>query len=99
MAIASLLFVRIYRKTTRRQLHTSAEMSRLCRRLRQGPWGRPLMFKRKTVKSKASTVHPSHAAHHAYHWSLVGSFPPRDAVWGYPLDCRNQALLFKNLLV
>src|SRR5215471_15885142 len=32
------------------------------------------MIKRKTVKSKASRVHPSHAAHHAYHWSLVGSF-------------------------
>jgi hypothetical protein len=26
MAIASLLFVRIYRKTTRRQLHISAEI-------------------------------------------------------------------------
>src|SRR5437773_3811393 len=33
-----------------------------------------LMIKRKTVKSKASRVHPSHAAHQAYHWSLVGSF-------------------------
>src|SRR6266478_5449045 len=29
---------------------------------------------RTTVKSKASSVHPSHAAHQAYHWSLVGSF-------------------------
>src|ERR1051326_6308498 len=33
-----------------------------------------LMIKRKTVKSKASSVQPSQAAHHAYHWSLVGSF-------------------------
>src|SRR5215813_2539654 len=32
------------------------------------------MIKRKTVKSKASRVHPSQAAHQAYHWSLVGSF-------------------------
>src|SRR5206468_9198198 len=32
------------------------------------------MIKRKTVKSKASRVQPSQAAHHAYHWSLVGSF-------------------------
>src|SRR5262249_52402115 len=29
---------------------------------------------RKTVKSKASRVQPNHAAHQAYHWSLVGSF-------------------------
>src|SRR6266566_6422514 len=33
-----------------------------------------LMISRKTVKSKASSVQPSQAAHHAYHWSLVGSF-------------------------
>src|SRR5437016_7008605 len=33
-----------------------------------------LMISRKTVKSKASRVHPSQAAHQAYHWSLVGSF-------------------------
>src|SRR5215831_19423492 len=33
-----------------------------------------LMINRNTVKSKASSVQPSHAAHHAYHWSLVGSF-------------------------
>src|SRR5690349_4811730 len=33
-----------------------------------------LMIKRKTVKSNASSVHPSQAAHQAYHWSLVGSF-------------------------
>src|ERR1700739_2298016 len=33
-----------------------------------------LMINRKTVKSKASRVHPSQAAHQAYHWSLVGSF-------------------------
>src|SRR5438105_5352559 len=33
-----------------------------------------LMISRNTVKSKASRVHPSHAAHQAYHWSLVGSF-------------------------
>src|SRR5437016_5189696 len=32
------------------------------------------MIKRKTVKSKASSVQPSQAAHHAYHWSLSGSF-------------------------
>src|SRR5712675_1371532 len=32
------------------------------------------MISRKTVKSKASSVQPSHAAHQAYHWSLVGSF-------------------------
>src|SRR5712691_7742347 len=32
------------------------------------------MIKRKTVKSNASSVQPSQAAHHAYHWSLVGSF-------------------------
>ena len=32
-----------------------------------------LMINRKTVKSNASSVHPSHAAHQAYHWSLVGS--------------------------
>src|SRR5215472_17697007 len=32
------------------------------------------MISRNTVKSKASKVQPSHAAHHAYHWSLVGSF-------------------------
>src|SRR5204863_10015131 len=31
------------------------------------------MIKRKTVKSNASSVQPSQAAHHAYHWSLVGS--------------------------
>src|SRR6266478_7624793 len=31
------------------------------------------MIKRKTVKSKASRVQPSQAAHQAYHWSLVGS--------------------------
>ena len=33
-----------------------------------------LMISRNTVKSKASKVQPSHAAHQAYHWSLVGSF-------------------------
>src|SRR5712691_2170044 len=32
------------------------------------------MINRKTVKSKASRVQPSQAAHQAYHWSLVGSF-------------------------
>src|SRR5215471_15400192 len=32
-----------------------------------------LMISRKTVKSKASRVQPSQAAHQAYHWSLVGS--------------------------
>jgi hypothetical protein len=32
------------------------------------------MISRKTVKSNASSVHPSHAAMNAYHWSLVGSF-------------------------
>src|SRR5436190_1517267 len=32
-----------------------------------------LMIRRKTVKSNASRVQPSQAAHHAYHWSLVGS--------------------------
>src|ERR1700756_3880287 len=32
-----------------------------------------LMISRNTVKSKASSVQPSHAAHQAYHWSLVGS--------------------------
>src|ERR1700687_136726 len=32
------------------------------------------MINRKIVKSKASRVHPSHAATQAYHWSLVGSF-------------------------
>src|SRR2546421_954582 len=32
-----------------------------------------LMISRKTVKSNASSVQPSQAAHHAYHWSLVGS--------------------------
>src|SRR5437773_11237412 len=32
-----------------------------------------LMISRKTVKSNASRVQPSQAAHHAYHWSLVGS--------------------------
>jgi hypothetical protein len=32
------------------------------------------MISRNTVKSNASRVYPSQAAHHAYHWSLVGSF-------------------------
>src|SRR6516162_4297626 len=32
------------------------------------------MISRKTVKSNASRVQPNQAAHHAYHWSLVGSF-------------------------
>src|SRR5262249_11309986 len=32
-----------------------------------------LMISRNTVKSNASSVHPSQAAHQAYHWSLVGS--------------------------
>jgi hypothetical protein len=32
-----------------------------------------LIISRNTVKSKASSVQPSHAAHQAYHWSLVGS--------------------------
>ena len=32
------------------------------------------MTSKKTVKSKASNVHPSQAAHQAYHWSFVGSF-------------------------
>src|ERR1700728_177973 len=32
------------------------------------------MISRKMVKSKASSVQPSHAAHQAVHWSLVGSF-------------------------
>src|SRR5205085_2926747 len=32
------------------------------------------MISRNTVKSKASSVQPSHAAHQAIHWSLVGSF-------------------------
>src|SRR5205807_7479611 len=31
-----------------------------------------LMINRKTVKSNASSVQPSQAAHQAYHWSLVG---------------------------
>src|SRR6266849_5245927 len=31
------------------------------------------MISRNTVKSKASRVQPSQAAHQAYHWSLVGS--------------------------
>src|SRR6516162_9645758 len=34
-----------------------------------------LMISRNTVKSKASRVQPSQAAHQAYHWSLVGAFP------------------------
>src|SRR5438552_5390205 len=33
-----------------------------------------LMISRNTVKSNASRVQPNHAAHQAYHWSLVGSF-------------------------
>src|SRR5216684_1776601 len=32
------------------------------------------MISRNTVKSNASRVQPSQAAHQAYHWSLVGSF-------------------------
>src|SRR5690349_15214315 len=32
------------------------------------------MIRRNMVKSKASSVHPSHAATQASHWSLVGSF-------------------------
>src|SRR5215472_10192586 len=32
------------------------------------------MISRKIVKSNASSVQPSHAAHQAIHWSLVGSF-------------------------
>src|SRR6266446_3276839 len=32
------------------------------------------MISRNTVKSNASSVQPSQAAHHAIHWSLVGSF-------------------------
>src|SRR6516225_340813 len=32
------------------------------------------MISRNMVKSKASSVQPSQAAHHAIHWSLVGSF-------------------------
>src|ERR1700737_3619834 len=32
------------------------------------------MISRNTVKSKASSVQPSQAAHHAIHWSFVGSF-------------------------
>jgi tRNA nucleotidyltransferase (CCA-adding enzyme) len=32
------------------------------------------MISKKIVKSKASRVHPSQAAIHAIHWSLVGSF-------------------------
>src|SRR5499426_1509441 len=32
------------------------------------------MISKNTVKSNASSVHPSQAAHHAIHWSLVGSF-------------------------
>jgi hypothetical protein len=31
------------------------------------------MISRNMVKSKASSVQPSQAAHHAIHWSLVGS--------------------------
>src|SRR5437879_6422169 len=31
------------------------------------------MISKNTVKSNASSVHPSQAAHHASHWSLVGS--------------------------
>src|SRR2546426_98620 len=31
------------------------------------------MIKRNTVKSKASSVQPNQPAHHANHWSLVGS--------------------------
>src|SRR5215831_19591787 len=37
-------------------------------------WAIGTMMSRKTVKSKASSVQPSHAAHQASHWSLVGSF-------------------------
>src|SRR6202022_4237903 len=37
-------------------------------------WAIGTMISRNTVKSKASRVHPSQAAHQAYHWSLVGSF-------------------------
>src|SRR5207237_6921276 len=37
-------------------------------------WAIGTMINRNTVKSKASSVQPSQAAHHAYHWSLVGSF-------------------------
>src|SRR6267143_6071990 len=37
-------------------------------------WAIGTMISRKTVKSKASKVQPSHVAHHAYHWSFVGSF-------------------------
>src|SRR5215470_13901692 len=33
-----------------------------------------VMISRKMVKSNASSVQPSHAATHAYHWSFVGSF-------------------------
>src|SRR5215475_15552870 len=32
------------------------------------------MISKNTVKSNASSVQPSQAAHHAIHWSLVGSF-------------------------
>src|ERR1051326_4603518 len=32
------------------------------------------MISRKMVKSNASSVQPSHAAHQAIHWSFVGSF-------------------------
>src|SRR5439155_23984250 len=32
------------------------------------------MISRNTVKSKASSVQPNQPAHHASHWSLVGSF-------------------------
>src|ERR1700712_637891 len=48
-------------------------------------WAIGPMIRRKTVKSKASSVHPSHAAQNAYHWSLVGSFHHgRVAVGLYP---------------
>src|SRR6516165_1173277 len=36
-------------------------------------WAIGTMMSRNTVKSNASSVQPSHAAHQASHWSLVGS--------------------------
>src|ERR1700751_2174651 len=37
-------------------------------------WEIGTMINKKIVKSNASRVQPSHAAHHAIHWSFVGSF-------------------------
>src|SRR5260221_9665718 len=44
------------------------------------------MIRRKTVKSNASRVQPSQAAHHAYHWSLVGSRHHATGAASIPID-------------